>query len=147
MSASDYFELSVYQAYRDFDRHSTRTNAVQLAVAAWHVVDRLKRDRGNQGGFVESLFAACPELDLVRRLANVGKHDQLRDPDQMVHLEGAEGGGILESFSPLGMTSSVNRGSLELVEANGSRHDLGTVFRRVMEFWKFELAKRESTPC
>ena len=47
----------------------------------------------------------------------------------------------MESFGPLGMTSFVDRGSLELVEANGSRHDPFTVFRRVVEFWQSEVRK------
>jgi hypothetical protein len=139
VSSSEYFENEVLQAYRDFDRRPTRTNAVQLAVAAWHLQDRLREEHGNPESFTQKLFSFCPELDLVRRLANVGKHRRLRDPSQMVTLEGSEGGGLVESFGPLGTTSAVDCGSLELVEANKSRHDLRRVFSRVIEFWRSEV--------
>jgi hypothetical protein len=144
-SASDYLEYLVLPAFADFSKTPKRTSAVKFAVAAWHLHDRLWHERGkpDRQKFVAGLIASCPELGLVRELADAAKHHRLDRPSvSLTRLEGREGGGVLESFGPLGMTSSVDRGSLILVEADGSRHDPLTVFRRVVDFWRSELTKQ-----
>lgn len=145
-NASNYLEHFVLPAFRAFTKTPTRANAIEFAVASWHLHDHLWHDRGKpdrpKSKFVAKLIKACPELRLMRDLADAGKHHELDRPSSsLVRLEGAEGGGILESFGPLGMTSAFDRGSLELVERDGSRHDPATVFRRVVEFWRSEVTK------
>jgi hypothetical protein len=98
--------------------------------------------------FTADLIAACPELGLVRDLAEADKHHGLGRPSVTLEgLEGSQGGGILESFGPLGMTSSVDWGSLEIVEADGSRHGPLTAFRCVVEFWRSEVTRQASCSC
>lgn len=139
---SAYFEYCILPAYRAFVGTPQRTNAVAFAIAAWHLNDRLWHYQGkpNREAFVAALMKACPELRLVRDLADAGKHHELNRPSVTVaRIEGAEGGGILESFGPLGMTSSIDRGSLQIVEQDGSRHDPAIVFCRVVEFWQSKV--------
>jgi hypothetical protein len=143
-SASDYLEYHVLPALAEFSRHPTRANALTFGVAAWHLHDRLwvKRGKPKRQRFVAALIESCPELRLVRDLADAGKHHELSRPSvTLARLEGAEGGGTLESFGPFGMTSSFDRGSLAIVEHNGSRHDPMMVFRRIVTFWQSEVKK------
>jgi hypothetical protein len=144
-NARVYVEYHVMPAYRDFDQTPTRSNAVKFAEAAWHVHDRLWHDRGKPNrlaDFAADMIKACPELRLIRDLADAGKHHELdRGSVTLAGLDGSEGGGVLESFSPLGMTSSVDRGSLKIKEHDGSEHDPLVVFRRVVEFWRSEATK------
>ena len=78
----------------------------------------------------------------MRDLADAAKHHKLdRKSVTLKSIVGAEGGGRLESFSPLGMTTSDDRGSLEIVQRDGSRHDPYEVFRSVIQFWQSEVKK------
>jgi hypothetical protein len=145
-NSSDYLEQRVLPLVAAYSKSPKRASAVELAVALWHLHDHLWHDRGKpdpKKKFTANLMAACPELGLVRDLAEADKHHELGRPSVTLEgLGGSEGGGILESFGPLSMTSSVDWGSLEIVESDGSRHDPLEVFRRVVEFWRSEVKKQ-----
>jgi hypothetical protein len=143
--ASDYFDLVVSPAYTRFAHKQTRANALTFAVAAWHLHDRLWHDRGSphpKEQFVEALFVACPELRMVRDLADAGKHHALDRPSvKLTKIIGAENpGGIGEISSPLGQTSAVPECTLE-IEFDGTCYLLPDVLRRVVEFWRSEITK------
>jgi hypothetical protein len=146
---SDYLDEVVLPAYRNFTQLPRRANAMEFAIAAWHMEDQLWLHLGKpfRDKFRANLVAACPELRLVRDLCDAAKHHELdRKSVTLVALEGAEGGGMFEMSGPLGTTSRFDRGSLELVEANGSRHDVYPVFRSVAEFWRSEIEKSRAAP-
>jgi len=67
-SAADYLDHRVLPAFRAFSKTPKRASAVEFAVAAWHLHDRLWHERGkpDRRKFVADLMASCPELGLVR---------------------------------------------------------------------------------
>ena len=143
--ASDYFDLVVSPAYTRFAERQTRANALTFAVAAWHLHDRLWHDRGSphpKEQFVEALFVACPELRMIRDLADASKHHALgRSSVKLTKIVGAENpGGVVETSSPLGQTSAVPKCTLE-IEFYGSRYPLPDVLRCVVVFWRSEITK------
>ena len=143
--ASDYFDLVVSPAYTRFAQRLTRANALTFAVAAWHLHDRLWHDRGSprpKEQFVEGLFVACPELRMIRDLADASKHHALGRPSvKLTKIVGAENpGGVVEISSPLGQTTSTPTCTLE-IEFDGSCYPLPDVLRRVVEYWRSEITK------
>lgn len=126
-------------------RKGRHANALTLAVAAWHLHDRLWHDRRSphpKEQFVEALFVACPELRMVRDLADAGKHHALDRPSvKLTKIIGAENsGGIGEISSPLGQTTSIPTCTLE-IEFDGSCYPLPDALRRVVEYWRSEITK------
>jgi hypothetical protein len=59
-------------AYRDFTEKGSRANLVKVAEAAWAIHERLWHENGRVPPltqFREDLFKACPELRLMRDIA------------------------------------------------------------------------------
>jgi hypothetical protein len=81
-SARDYFGLHVMPAHSRFQKISNLENAISLANALWNTTGWLWSDR-NPGidrrkadtkAFDEDLFKRCPDLRLIRDLADATKH-------------------------------------------------------------------------
>ena len=81
-SARDYFGLHVMPAHSQFMMISNQENAISLAKAIWDTAGWLWSDR-NPGidrrkadtkAFDEDLFKRCPDLRLIRDLAEAAKH-------------------------------------------------------------------------
>lgn len=146
-SASDYFHDVVSPAYNRFAQRQTRANALEFALGAWHLCERLWHDRGKLGDkdrFAEALCAACdPELRLVHDLADAGKHHELRRKSvRLARIVGAENpGGIGEIAGPLGQTRVEPQCTLEIEDFDGSCHPLPAALKHVIEFWRSEITK------
>lgn len=93
-------------AYQQFTERGTRTNLLQVAQAAWAIHERLWHDNGcvpPKNRFRADLYKACPELRLMRDIADTGKHtglDREVPPVELVRITGAENsGGTVEKRS------------------------------------------------
>src|SRR5262245_18474089 len=120
-----FLDSDVRPAYRKFSRSRKRADAVVFATVAWHLRDHLWHHVGKpklKKKFDADLFQACPELRLVRVLADAGKHHELdRECVTLVALVGVEGGGVSEAITPEGIIRGPTE-PLTLVEADGSQH-------------------------
>ena len=67
---SDYLGDAVLPAHQNFARLPRRANAMEFAVAAWHLEERLWHHLGkpDRDKFRANLLSACPELGLIRDL-------------------------------------------------------------------------------
>jgi hypothetical protein len=142
-NALQYLNDVLYPAYARFSARETRTNALEIAQAAWALHERLWHDEGRKpdlAQFRTDLFKDCPELELMRDYAEAGKHFGLDRPTGFVGIQGAENpGGTLEIFSPFGMTTTVPTCTLTMEYSDGKTYSVPIVLKRVVEFWSNKL--------
>jgi hypothetical protein len=90
-------------SYRQFTERGTRANLLKVAEAAWAIHERLWHDKGcvpPREQFRQDLFKACPELRLMRDIAETGKHTGLNRGDvELDRITGAENpGGTVDIY-------------------------------------------------
>jgi|SRR5271166_1932439 len=140
-------------AYERFKERQTRANGLDVAKAAWDLVEWLRHDKGNpdKGQFRRALFNRCSELELMRDWAEAAKHPELhRGSVNLVSITGAENpGGTLQINEGPVRPEGPFRGNLITVPsctltmncADGSTHSVPDVLQCVVEFWSKELIK------
>jgi hypothetical protein len=141
----------LYPAYRRFEEAQTRANALAVALAAWNLHERLWHDKGCKPAldqFRANLFSACPELELMRDLAETGKHAGLNRDVKLVSITGAEnpGGTLVINDGPVGPEGPF-RGNLTTVPTctltmnytDGKTYSVPDVLKKVVGFWSKEL--------
>src|SRR5947209_11688159 len=103
-SAQDHFNTRAAPAYSAFLKLRSRENAIGAAVAFWEMRDHLRQGKGTTAEFDIGLFKACPELQMIRDIADAAKHAELYR--KSVIVTGISGigsqGGEGTLISPLG---------------------------------------------
>jgi len=135
-------------AYGQFTERGTRANLLKVAQAAWDIHERLWHDKGcvpPLDQFREDLFKACPELRLMRDIAETGKHtglDRKNPPVELVRIAGAENpGGTSEISGPLVMTYTTKPTCTLMIETvDGRSYPVPETLKIVVEFWVRRLA-------
>ena len=130
-------------AYRRFNERGTRVHTLEVAQAAWALHERLWHDGGCTPileRFRADLFNACPELRLMRDVAETGKHTGLRRTNVLVErITGSENpGGTLEISGPLGNYTTKPTCTLT-IETNGKNYPVPETLKTVVEFWAAKL--------
>lgn len=149
----DYWKKEVLPAYERFVALPNRKNALDLAEVAWSLHDRMWHDKNphvdphadpkRYEGFRDELFKVCPELALVRDVAEIIKHGGLsRQSVQVKKIEGTGSpGGKIQHFKAFGGTEEyAPKGQLDLVLYDGARRDFAQILESVINFWKAKLA-------
>jgi hypothetical protein len=145
-SAASYFALNAAPAYSRFQRVSNRENAMSLASVLWDTagwlwsdchpgIDRRKHQR-DADAFDKDLFNRCPDLKLIRDLAEATKHggELSRKSVTVTGLSGSGSpGGTLFASTPFGgMVESEPECRLQ-IEHDGKSRDtkeaLATAYR------------------
>jgi len=140
-------------AYERFKEGQTRANGLDVATAAWNLVERLWHDKGYKGKpdekFMGDLFKRCSELELMQDWAETAKHTELgRKGVTLVSITGEEnpGGTLQLNEGPVrpegpfrGNQITAPRCTLTMNCADGSTHNVPDVLQRVVEFWSQEV--------
>jgi hypothetical protein len=142
-SAQDHLNEIMFPAYSRFRQRQTCANALEVAQAAWQIHERLWHDQGRvpeKKKFRDDLFAACPELKLLRDWVETAKHTGLGRQDvELVSITGAEWpGGVLETSTPFGNSIIVPECTLTM-NVGDKHYPVTDVLRCVVEFWKQKL--------
>jgi hypothetical protein len=133
-SARDYLDQHVAPAYSRFVSVSDHANAISLAKALWDTAGWLWSDRhpgvnrrkqkAVADVFDADLFERCPDLKLIRYLADATKHGGELD-GKTVTVKGISGsgspGGTGFTVSPLGTLQSKPECTLQIDHEGGSR--------------------------
>ena len=144
--ASDYFGAHVIPANTQFLRLSNYENAFSLAKALWDTtgwlwsdrypgVDRRKARAEDVKAFDNDLFKRCPDLQLLRDLADAAKHGgELSNPNVTVTGLSGSGspGGTIFTTTMFGTHESTPECTLRIAHAGGSRdmkEALATAFK------------------
>ena len=151
-SAREYLDQHVAPLYPRFLDVSTRENAMSLASALWNTAGWLWSDRhpgvnrGDQkmmaAAFDADLFKRCPDLQLIRDLADATKHGgELHRGSVIVKgVSGSESpGGTSFTFSPLGTLQSTPECTLQIDHGGGSR-DLKEALTTAYKFLQNETS-------
>jgi len=133
--------------YRQFTERGTRANLLKVAEAAWAIHERLWHDNGRAPPleqFRRDLFKACPELRLMRDIAETGKHSGLdrRKDLELVRITGAENpGGTLEISGSWILTGQPARHTtkptctLMIETVDGRSYPVPETLKTVVDFW------------
>jgi hypothetical protein len=151
-SAREYLDQHVAPLYPRFLDVSTRENAMSLASALWNTAGWLWSDRHPRVNrrdqkmmavaFDADLFKRCPDLQLIRDLADATKHGgELHRGSVIVKgVSGAESpGGTSFTFSPLGTLQSTPECTLQIDHDGGSR-DLKEALTTAYKFLRDETS-------
>jgi hypothetical protein len=165
--ASDHFASHVLPANTRFQDIPSRENAISLAKALWETngwlwsdrnpgVDR-RADLGKAKTFDDDLFERCPDLQLVRDVAEAAKHGGELKRESVVVKEisgvGSPGGTqcVAQIFGPNGerrdgpfggmMVPSTPECTLSIETESGS-HDMKLVLATVLQFLLTETSKK-----
>jgi hypothetical protein len=134
-SAQDHFDSRAAPAYSAFLRLKSRENAIAAAVASWEMRDHLRGGTGKVE-FDQALFKSCPELQLIRDIAEASKHAELARSD--VKVSGISGtgsiGGEATIISPLGSLQMVPPCTLQIDLKDGSSRMMEDVLATVAKF-------------
>jgi hypothetical protein len=144
----------LYPAYARFQERRTRATGLEVAQATWALHERLWHDRGCKPeklpDFEADLYKACPDLKLTRDWVETAKHSGLGRPDvELVSITGDEnpGGTLVTNDGPVapggpfrGNRTTVPTCTLTMNCSDGSTHSVPDVLKRVVNFWKTELA-------
>ena len=167
MGARDHWFLHACPAYSRFKENSTRENAIECAkaiedVRGWywrakHPGLDPRRAKSEYAAFNQKLFAECPELALIRDIADQAKHGgQLDRADvQVKEIQGAgaPGGTYMVSGPPLtpsgpfrNMHEIKPECTLRIALTDGSEKKLPTVLAASMQYWRGKLLKHVDPP-
>jgi hypothetical protein len=130
-------------AYRDFTEKGSRANLVKVAEAAWAIHERLWHDNGRVPPpltqFREDLFTACPELRLMRDIAETAKHAGLRrETVVLVSITGSEYAGGTSEITGSWLAdqpTSQPRCTLMIETINGTNYPAPEALKAVIDFW------------
>jgi hypothetical protein len=91
--------------------------------------------------FNRQLFAECPELAIIKDIAEAAKHGgQLgRDNVQVKKIRGAGAGGIVTGFTPFGIHEHKPVCTLQAVLKDGSEKPLPELLTKAMQYWRDTL--------
>ena len=131
-SALDYLDQQVSPAYGRFRDIPSRENAIGVATALWETtgwlwsdrhpgVDR-RKNKPAADAFDADLFKRCPDLKLIRDIADTAKHGgELNRKDVVVTGISGSGrpGGRSETFTPYGNLQSTPARTLRIAPAFG----------------------------
>ena len=157
----EHFVLFTLPAHTRFNEIQTRKNAIDCAKTIWELRDWHWRDQ-NPGldsrvrpeaftQFTEGLFAACPQLELIRDIAESAKHggELGRGTVKVKAIEGAEypGGTLRRTGPPLTPTGPFRamheiakpESTLRVVLIDGSSQSLPQVLAGAVEYWRNRL--------
>jgi hypothetical protein len=143
-------------AHSRFRETSTRENAIECAkaiedVRGWYWEETFpglnpRKARKDYDAFNRQLFGECPELALIKDIADLAKHGGRLDRSDVKVKEiiGAGAGGILfVSGPPMGpsgpfrnMHESKPECTLRVVLNDGSEVPLPALLTRAMEYWR-----------
>jgi hypothetical protein len=133
-SARDHLGMHAMPAFSRFQKVSNLENAIDLAKTLWDTTGWLWSD-GNPGvdrrdrqleakAFDEDLFRRCPDLRLIRDLAEANKHGGELSRANVI-VSGISGcgspGGTLYTSTPFGMTEGTPKCTLQIDYEGGSR--------------------------
>ena len=117
-SAMAHFFDLLCPAYERFKERQTRANGLDVAKAAWDLVERLWHDKGKPRPTLDQfrldLFKSCSELELMRDWADTAKHTELgRAGVKLVSITGEEnpGGTLQLNEGPVRPRGSISRQS------------------------------------
>jgi hypothetical protein len=122
----------------------------QVAQAAWAIHERLWHDKGRApplDQFREDLFKACPELQLMRDIAETSKHAGLnRKSVEVARITGEENrGGTVEvsegirevngQLMPMPRHTTKRACTLMIETVGGRSYPVPETLKTVVDFW------------
>jgi hypothetical protein len=147
-SARQFLDEMVLPAYDRFRADNSRQAAMNTAILAWHLVDWLWHDRhpgvDTRGprfsAFRGGLIAICPELALVRDIADASRHRGLGRVPQVATMK-SEPNWVVAGGQPVTFAGQpVHAGySLELTVTPGGPQDVAVLLSKVISFWTTEI--------
>jgi hypothetical protein len=152
-SAGDYVGLHVIPAHQQFLRISNLENAMAAAKALWETVgwlwldrhpgvDRRKARADDVKAFDNDFFKRCPDLQLLRDLADAAKHGgELSNPNVTVTGLSGSGspGGTIFTTTMFGTHESTPECTLRIEHAGGSR-DMKEALAAAFKFLQTETS-------
>ena len=145
-NARTYLDEVLAPAYRQFTERETRANTLRVAEAGWAIHERLWHDLGRVpplNEFRARLFEDCPELRLMRDIAEIGKHTGLSRDDVIVdRITGAENPGGISETSGFGMMLGGGKPTCTLTidTIDGQHFPVPKTLKTVVQFWVRTLA-------
>jgi hypothetical protein len=151
-SALDYWHQITNRAFMRFKEAPTRENAIECAKAIEDLRDWLwtKENPGVDSRampdvyrtFNQGLFAECPDLAIIKDIAEFAKHGgQLGRGSVMVkEIEGAGIGGLSHEGGPLGNYDRKPVCTLEAVLRDGSKKPIPEMLSRAVLYWRDRLS-------
>jgi len=149
-NAREYLDSVAYPANSSFVRIKNRDNAIALAKTLWELRDwhwnDLPDPKPAKGELDKQLFAACPELELVRDVAESAKHGGKlhRRGVKVLAITGAGSpGGTSTVTGPAGYGASYEGPppcTLALDLGNGQSRNLPEVLETTLRFWRDTLS-------
>ncbi|MGP0008038.1 MAG: hypothetical protein ACLPIG_04920 [Methylocella sp.] len=152
VSAKQFWAEVALSAYEQFKSNPNRQNAMQAAVPAWHVLDwiwherhRGKNTQGNDDfeNFRRETIRQCPELALVRDVADASKHCGLGrlkgTPKEIQRVKRkARGSGPLNTyaFNTKALNSSDFTVTLTIFLNDGTERQFDDVLKIVIDYWE-----------
>jgi hypothetical protein len=144
-TARDQLEGSVFPAYLRFREARTRENGLEVAEATWAIHEKVWHESGcvpDKDQFRAVLFAACPELKLMRDWAETGKHAGLYRKVRLVKITGAGSqGNLVDSCGLFGGRTGPPPCTLAIETVDGKSYNVEATLERVVQFWKSYLVK------
>lgn len=139
-SAEEYWVELVLPSQRRFLESGARGDAIIASMTAWSLHDWLYDEHGkgmNRSSFTADQYKACPELKLVRSVAEAGKHKRL---DRKADVKSVD---KLPTFAPgyVEIEGIVQRRGgnvgehLYIVDDNG-QHGFADALNAVIAYWK-----------
>lgn len=138
-------------AHSRFRQTPTRENAIKCAEAIENIRGWFWREKNpgidhrsapdKYAAFNEHLFRTCPELELIRDIAESAKHGgQLgRGGVKVLRIEGSGLGGVEFVSGPLGTYERKPECTLQAVLKDGTEVPIPAMLERAMKYWRDEL--------
>jgi hypothetical protein len=149
-SAREFWAELVVPAYERFKAEPIRANAISASVHAWHVQDWIWHDQHPREDtrrnpkykkYQDDLAKDCPQLALIRDVADAGKHcglgRQTVEVKQVASKTRFVGPFNTAQFNtmPFNHMYSV-RTPLVITLTDGSVHGFAEVLSRVIDYWR-----------
>jgi hypothetical protein len=151
-SALDCWHDAACPAYSRFREASTRENAIKCAEAIENIrgwfwretypgIDH-RNEPAQYAAFNQQLFQACPELELIKDIAESAKHGgQLgRSSVKVLRIEGCGLGGVEYVCDPLGTHERKPECTLRAVLNDGTEVPIPAMLERAMKFWRDKVS-------
>jgi hypothetical protein len=147
-SIDEYWNELVVPSVGEFNAEPSARSAFRAALSVWHLHDWVWHERNPDqisGGpqfdaYRKDLIAACPELAWLRDIADAGKHRGLGR--YSVEVKGAAPGLMPgHSMTMTGVGGGI-RPIFTITLNDESRQDVGATLKKVVDYWRTELADR-----
>lgn len=155
MSALDYWHSTANPAYMRFRDTPTKENAIECAKAiedlrGWrwkemHPGIDPRADQTAYAAFNGQLFSGCPDLALIKDIAESAKHggELGRSGVQVKGIAGSGIGGVEQVFGPLGMYERKPECTLRAELHDGTQRRLPEMLASAIKFWRDELLPKQ----